>query len=186
LLTEPIVTAAHIGFALRSPTGATIRQHKGMSSEVGRPSMPWPQFAATNPDLAEFGAERLTAAPAYLATIRADGSPRVHPVSPIVAQSGLYVFMEPTSPKAADLRGRRRFALHSGVPDNAGSGGEFHVSGCGRLVDDVAIRAEASAAASYSPVERYILFELQLTEARANGYGDVDLPAQPRWTAALD
>jgi len=146
--------------------------------------MTWPQFAAGNPDLAAFGAARLEATPAYLATIRADGSPRVHPVSPIIAPTGLYVFMEPTSPKAGDLRERARFALHSGVPDNAGSGGEFSVGGLGRLVEDVETRASASSAASYPAEDRYVLFELQLTEARANGYGDVVLPARPRWSAA--
>ena len=116
--------------------------------------MTWPQFAASNPDLAAFGAARLEATPAYLGTIRADGSPQVHPISPIIAPTGLYVFMEPTSPKAADLRDRARFALHNGVPDNAGSGGEFYLGGSGRLVDDVATRAAANAAASYPTEER--------------------------------
>ncbi len=148
------------------------------------PLMTWPQFVASNPDLAAFGAARLGASPAYLATVRADGSPRVHPVSPIIAPSGLYVFMEPTSPKVADLRDRAQFALHNGVPDKAGSGGEFHVTGYGSLVDDVTIRAEVSAAASYAPAERYVLFELRLGEARATGYGDVDLPLNRRWSAA--
>jgi hypothetical protein len=147
------------------------------------PSTTWAEFAASNPELAAFGAARLIAGPAYLATIRVDGSPRVHPVSPIVTPSGLYVFMEPTSPKGADLRERSRFALHCGVADNAGSGGEFHVSGTGRLVDDVTLRAEVIAAASYSPEDRYILFELQVSSARASGYGDVDLPSEPRWRA---
>jgi hypothetical protein len=121
-----------------------------------------------------------------LATIRADGSPRVHPVSPIIAASGLYVFMEPTSPKAADMRDRARFAMHNGVPDKAGSGGEFHVSGHGRLVEGVTIRAEVSTAASYNPAERYLLFELLLSEARATGYGDVELPVNVRWSAARE
>jgi len=147
-------------------------------------SMTWPQFAAVNPDLAAFGAARLSAAPAYLGTIRADGSPRVHPVSPIVAPTGLYVFMEPTSPKVGDLRDRARFALHSGVPDNAGTGGEFSVGGFGRLVANDETRAAASAAASFPAEDRYVLFELELREARANGYGDVRLPTQPRWSAA--
>jgi hypothetical protein len=34
---------------------------------------------------------------------------------------------EPTSPKGADLRERGWFALHNGVPDNAGTGGEASV-----------------------------------------------------------
>lgn len=141
----------------------------------------WSELAASNPDLAAFGQRRLMAAPAYLATIKADGSPRVHPLTPIIAATGLYVFMEPTSPKAADLRARSRFALHCWVPDNAGTGGEFHVSGIGRLVDRVETRAEITAASSYSPADRYILFELLLSEARANGYGDVTLPSESRW-----
>lgn len=158
-----------------------------VESEVRHPStVAWPEFASGNPDLATFGAARLTASPGYLATIRSDGSPRVHPVSPVISPSGLYVFMEPTSPKAADLRDRARFALHSGVPDNAGTGGEFHVSGRGVLVEDLSIRAAASAAASYSPAPRYILFELRLSEARANGYGDVTLPTRSRWKSAED
>ena len=143
----------------------------------------WAELAAENPGLAAFGAARLAAAPAYLATVRADSAPRVHPVTPIVAPSGLFVFMEPTSPKAKDLRERGWFALHSGVPDSNGTGGEFSVSGVGVFVDDGEVRAAVCAAASYDPVERYILFELLSREARANGYGDVELPREPRWKA---
>ena len=81
--------------------------------------------------------------------------------------------MEPTSPKGRDLRERRRFAMHNGVPDTEGSGGEFFLSGEGIAVDDDAVRAEVVAASSYEPAERYVLFELLVGSARANGYGDV-------------
>ncbi|HUG83202.1 MAG TPA: hypothetical protein VMM13_01490, partial [Euzebya sp.] len=84
----------------------------------------WSDFAAAAPELARFGEERLGAPPAYLATVRSTGAPRVHPVTPIVGAGGLYVFMEPTSPKGTDLRERRWYALHNGVPDTEGSGGE--------------------------------------------------------------
>jgi Pyridoxamine 5'-phosphate oxidase len=141
----------------------------------------WSDLAAAEPELAAFGAERLTRPPAYLATIRADGAPRVHPVTPIVTDEGLYVFMEPTSPKGRDLRERERFALHTGVPDNAGSGGEFWLGGRARLIDDAAVRATVAAAASYEPAERYVLFELEPDEARANGYDDVKMPPRTRW-----
>src|SRR6187397_2300403 len=110
----------------------------------------WGEFAAAEPALASFGAERLTAhPPAYLATVRNDGTPRVHPVTPVVSQDGLFVFMESTSPKGRDLRERGHYAIHNGVPDADGTGGEFSVSGIGRLVDDFAIRAIAERAASY-------------------------------------
>jgi len=141
----------------------------------------WGDFAAAEPDLARFVRERLAAAPCYLATVRSDGTPRVHPVTPIVTDDGLFLFMEPTSPKGSDLRDRGSFALHNGVPDNAGTGGEASVRGTGRPVDDVNVRATVSAAASYEPAASYVLFELQPTEVRCNGYGDVELPEHRRW-----
>src|SRR5687767_6093784 len=100
----------------------------------------WGDFAAAEPELAAFVWERLRTAPAYLATVRADGAPRVHPVTPIATADGLYVFMEPTSPKGTDLRERGWFALHNAVPDNAGTGGEASLRGTGRAVDDDAVR----------------------------------------------
>jgi pyridoxamine 5'-phosphate oxidase-like protein len=142
----------------------------------------WSDFADLEPELASFGAGRLADPPAYLATVRRDGRPRVHPVTPIIAPRALFLFMEPTSPKGRDLRDRRWYALHNGVPDMNGTGGEFFVSGEARFVDDPDARAEAARAASYDPADRYILFELLLAEARCNGYGDVTLPAHQRWS----
>jgi hypothetical protein len=144
----------------------------------------WNEFGQAAPELAAFGAERLThGSPAFLATIRADGQPRVHPVTPVIGGGRLYVFMEPTSPKGRDLRARRWFALHNGVTDTAGTGGEFFISGHATLVDNDDARKIAVAAASYQPADRYILFELDVTEARCNGYGDVVLPSPKRWPA---
>src|SRR5215210_3925757 len=99
----------------------------------------WADFAAAEPELAAFVAERLQTAPSYLATVRAGGAPRVHPVTPIFTNAGLYLFMEPTSPKGTDLRERGWFALHNGVPDNAGTGGEAAVTGTGHPIDDDAV-----------------------------------------------
>jgi hypothetical protein len=141
----------------------------------------WGDFEAQAPDLAAFGAGCLAAAPAYLATIRSLGTPRVHPVSPIIGSGRLFVFMEPTSPKGVDLRERSCYALHNGVPDTLGTGGEFFVSGQAKFTDDPELRTIASGAAGYQPEERYILFELGIDEARCNGYGDVTLPEPRRW-----
>ncbi len=145
------------------------------------PVTTWGELAAAEPELAAYVADRLRAAPAYLATVRADGAPRVHPVTPVVTGEGLYVFMEPASPKGADLRERGWFALHNAVPDNAGTGGEAAVTGTGHPVDDPAVRAAAVAAATYEPADRYVLFELRPTEVRCQGYGDVALPERRRW-----
>ena len=143
----------------------------------------WGVFAAAEPELAAFVAERLQAAPAYLASVRASGAPRVHPVTPILTADGLYLFMEPTSPKGADLSERGWFSLHNGVPDNAGTGGEASVTGRGHPVDDDAVRETVAAASSYRPADRYVLFELRPTEVRCNGYGDVTLPEHRQWRA---
>jgi hypothetical protein len=140
-------------------------------------------FAGAEPELAAFGAGRLRAAPSYPETVRASGTPRVHPVTPIVTGDGPYLFMEPTSPKDADLRDRGRFALHTGVPDDAGTRGEASVNGTGHPVDDGAVRATAAAAPNYRPADGYVLFELRPTKVRGNGYGDVTRPEHRRWRA---
>jgi hypothetical protein len=143
----------------------------------------WGAVVDAAPELAAFVAGRLNAAPSYLATVRAGGAPRLHPVTPILTADGLYLFMEPTSPKGVDLRERAWFALHSSVPDNSGTGGEASVSGTGHPVDDADVWATVAAAASYSPEERYVLFELRPTDVRSKGYGDVTLPEPRRWRA---
>jgi hypothetical protein len=143
----------------------------------------WHSFARAAPALASFGLSCLERPPtvSYLGTIAADGLPRVHPVTPIVGDGRLFLFMEPTSPKVRDLRERRVFAMHNGVPDGDGTGGEFFVRGLAEPVEDPALRSAAAAAASYEPADRYVLFELTVSEARCNGYGDVTLPAPRRW-----
>ena len=146
--------------------------------------MQWSAFAEQEPDLAAFGEGRLRVSPVYLATVRADGMPRVHPVTPIFGAGGMYLFMEPTSPKGRDLRERGSFAMHNAVPDNDGTGGEFWIAGRGSPVDDASIRAAVAAASTYAPDDRYVLFELSVTEARCNGYGDVVLPSVTRWREA--
>ena len=114
--------------------------------------------------------------------MRKNGRPRVHPVAPIVGGGRLFVFMEPTSPKVHDLRERRSYALHNGVPDTYGTGGEFFVSGVATALDDPDLRSVASAASTFPIEDRWVLFELGVDEARCNGYGDVELPDP----AALD
>ncbi len=148
------------------------------------PAATWAELTAAAPELAAFGAARLGVPPAYLATVRDDGVPRVHPVTPIVGGGHLFVFMEPTSPKGRDLTERGWFALHNGVPDEAGSGGELVITGRARLVTDGDLRDIAVASASYEPAARYILFELGLTDVRAKVYGDVAAPSPARWSLA--
>jgi nitroimidazol reductase NimA-like FMN-containing flavoprotein (pyridoxamine 5'-phosphate oxidase superfamily) len=141
----------------------------------------WSAFRAAAPALEEIGRARLHGRVCYLATARrVDGAPRVHPVTPDRSAGRLFVFMEPTSPKGHDLRSDPRFALHCGVEDNQGGEGEFFVTGTATLVDDPALRAEAVAAANYSPADRYILFHLLVEHATLRRYED-GRPVHQRW-----
>ena len=141
----------------------------------------WGEFAGAAPELAAFGEGRFQSTyVAFLATVQTDGSPRVHPVTPIIGQGRLFLFMEPTSPKGHDLQRDGRYALHSSVSDPDGTSGEFTISGQAVLVIDPSVRAMAAAAASYNPADRYILFELNVQEALSTSYQD-GRPLRRRW-----
>ena len=77
--------------------------------------------------VAAFGEKRFGDGVAYLATVSQLGEPRVYPVTPVIGESRLFIFMEPTSPKGRDLRQTGKYALHSSVGGVHGEGGEFAV-----------------------------------------------------------
>jgi hypothetical protein len=129
----------------------------------------WINFTQQAPELAEFGTTRFSSGVAYLGTIRPDGGPRVHPVTPIIGEQ-LFLFMEPTSPKGKDLQRDGRYTLHCAVEDMSGGGGEFYVRGRATLTTDSTLRQQATEAASYTPSDRYILFVLTVDFAFMNRY----------------
>jgi hypothetical protein len=94
----------------------------------------WSEFAAAEPRLAasihalvhQYGPGL-----GYLATVRADGGPRLHPVSPFITRDGLYCFVI-DSPKRRDLERDGRYALHSYPPEAADD--EAYLSGRARPV----------------------------------------------------
>jgi hypothetical protein len=139
----------------------------------------WAEFAALAQDFAEFGKARFSSGVAYLGTLRPDGGPRVHPVTPIIGDE-LFLFMERTSPKSKDLERDARYTLHCSVEDMSGGGGEFYVRGRGRLTDDRLLREQAVRASSYVPQDAYILFVFTIEFAFMNRY--VDGKSNPsRW-----
>jgi hypothetical protein len=142
--------------------------------------MSWNILEDHHPELAAFGAERLNGNVAYLATIREDGAPRVHPVTPIAGHGHLFVFMEPTSPKGRDLQRDGRYALHCSVSDTSGASGEFVVTGQARAIDDPDVRVLAARLASYQPADRYVLFELDVERAASTTYPG-DRPVRQSW-----
>ncbi len=106
----------------------------------------WQAFETESPELASFGRERIHRRVSFLATIRADGGPRVHPVTPWIFDGHLYVRMFETSPKVADLTRDPRYALHSMMDNDDGIGGEVALRGRGRA--GAAIRRLIEAAFS--------------------------------------
>lgn len=89
----------------------------------------WHEFEGSMPTLAERGRQILYhfGVPlGYLATVRKDGGPRVHPFCPILCDGGLYGLIGP-SPKQRDLARDGRYAIHSfPLPDRDD---EFYVTG---------------------------------------------------------
>lgn len=131
----------------------------------------WTEFSRQAPELAAFGKMRFASGVAYLGTVRSDGSPRVHPVTPIIGEQ-MFLFMEPTSPKGKDLQQNSRYALHCTVENANGGGGEFYVWGHAQLINDPELRAQAVRSASYTPSDHYILFVLSVELAFMNTYDE--------------
>ncbi len=142
----------------------------------------WAEFANQAPDFAAFGKSRFGSEVAYLGTIREDGGPRVHPVTPIVGDH-LFLFMEPTSPKGKDLERDPRYTLHCSVENSGGGGGEFYVRGNAVLSVDPKVREQAIQASSYKPADRYILFVLTVEFAFMNIYAEGKAVTH-RWQAS--
>lgn len=75
----------------------------------------WGEMRQAAPEIESLGRELLyqhDVGRAYLATVGADGSPRLHPVCPLLHGSGVYAFIIP-SPKRQDLHRDGRYAMHS-------------------------------------------------------------------------
>jgi hypothetical protein len=143
--------------------------------------MSWKAFEGDSPELASLGFEKMNRKITYLATIKKDGSPRLHPVTPFIGNGRLFIFTEPSSPKIRDLQLDGRYALHCSV----GSEGpliEFLVSGKAEVISDPVVRAQAESIAD-SPVviDSYFLFEFQVKHVLVVEYDEVRKPVVRRW-----
>lgn len=121
---------------------------------------PWGVFAESAPHLARIGRRLFEYyGIGFLATVRRDGSPRIHPVVPIVAHGALYTFVAPDSPKRWDLLNDGRFALHAplGQDDE-----EFMLAGIAMRVLDDALCAQIADVAPFDPHSGSLLFELRI------------------------
>jgi hypothetical protein len=89
----------------------------------------WGEFERADAQLAAFGRERLDGRVSFHATLRRDGSPRVHPVETWIAAGLLMVRFRRQSPKVREVAHDARYALHSPMDNPDGVGGEFLVRG---------------------------------------------------------
>jgi len=104
----------------------------------------WAEFAAAAPEMAERGARRLGIGYAFIATTARDGSPRVHPVTPLVTEGRLLAFVAVHTVKYRNLLRDPRYALHAVLGE---SDEEFLVSGRTAVSDDWGSRMLGAAAA---------------------------------------
>jgi hypothetical protein len=134
--------------------------------------MSWKEFEEQAPTIASLGIEKLNRKVAYLAILKKDGSPRLHPVRPFIGNGMLFMFTEPSSPKIRDLRRDGRYALHCSVDRKESEPlVEFLVSGTAKTINDSAVRAQAeNIAASSVVINDYALFEFQVDNVLAIEY----------------
>jgi len=126
-------------------------------------SMSWKIFEEDSPELAALAYQKLNRRIAYLATLKKDGAPRLHPVTPFIGNGMLFIFTEPSSPKIQDLLRDGRYALHNTV---GGEGPliEILVLGEAEKITNSRVRREQAEKIAASPVvmDRYVLFEFHV------------------------
>jgi hypothetical protein len=150
----------------------------------------WAEFRRAAPQLATKGRELLYqyGPPlGYLATVRPDGGPRLHPFCPIIAEGGLWAYILRHSPKGADLRRDPRFAVHAFCPADVDD--EFFVRGRAEPIEPVSeLKAAIIAAAIPATVggDEEQLFQLHIDRVLVATYTHRGQwpPWYQRWSAS--
>ncbi|HUC25567.1 MAG TPA: pyridoxamine 5'-phosphate oxidase family protein [Streptosporangiaceae bacterium] len=149
------------------PTSA--RPGRGLAGNVGDmfAGMPgWRDLEMGAPQIARRGMARLNATRvAMLGTVRRDGSPRISPVEPCLANGCLLVGAMAWSGKAADLRRDPRYVLHSAISGADSGEGELKLHGRAALADPVLRSAATSGWWTGQPPNRAVVFVLGIDQA---------------------
>jgi hypothetical protein len=118
----------------------------------------------------------------YLATVRADGSPRVHPVSPVLTEGRVFVAIPETSPKLRDLRRDPRSVLHC-LPGERDE--EFAMRCEARDGSGFRLQIEQAAAHTIRPSDQLLEFDIQrVHHGWWENVGQPDTyPVRRRWPA---
>ena len=143
----------------------------------------WSEFAAAEPELASAVRALLQQygpGMGYLATVRADGGPRVHPVSPWLAAGLLCVSFRDTSPKMREVARDARYALHTAQPweDHAGDYGEFMARG---WLEQISASHPAVNARPGQTPYGLVHYACSIEEVVATEYSDDEMPVYRRW-----
>jgi hypothetical protein len=105
----------------------------------------------------------------FLATVRRDGGPRVHPICPILTEDALFALIVP-GPKLADLRRDGQYALHCLTSPPPRQDDAFYITGTVTEVTDPAIwdrvaarfLTERDIASRWPGFETQVLFEFHI------------------------
>ena len=139
----------------------------------------WKAFESARRDLAETGRSLLLHGPgirlAFLATVRKDGAPRLHPVCPVLSHDRLFVLITPASPKRHDLARDGRYALQTFPQPRAGSD-EFYIAGRAVPVNDRAVHDAVLRDAKHMADASEILFELWIDRVMHTRWENVLTP----------
>ena len=129
------------------------------------PGVSWADLEAEAPELARLVGELLGARRHHLmATLRADGAPRISGTEITIHAGELWVGGLPGSRKFDDLRRDPRLAVHTGSADPPEWRGDARVTGRAVFVDDEATRAAFLAAAGGGPPGPFDLVRIAITE----------------------
>ncbi len=144
----------------------------------------WDEFADAAPEIAALGSDlRAKFGLAFLATVRKDGSPRLHPVCPFIVRGRLFIATNPQSAKRHDLKRDGRYVLHMLPGENDA---EFQVRGRALLVEDTETKSmvlaegpEAGVQPDGTPLNlrpEELLFEYDIEEAMMAYWENVGQP----------
>ena len=158
-----------------------VRAASRSSRRYGTPIVAtWAEFANAASDLAAFARARMEGRIVYQATLRLDGGPRVHPVSPWLGAGLLCVSFRDTSPKLREVARDARYALHTAQPweDHAGEHGEFMVRG---WLEQIPPSHPAVTARPGQTPYGLAHYACSIEEAVATKYSDDEMPVYRRW-----
>jgi hypothetical protein len=134
----------------------------------------WTDFSRQQPDLADTGRGQFYQfgiGLAFLATVRTDGAPRVHPVCPVISDAGLHLLIV-AGPKRQDLHRDGRYALHSEICPPPRQDDGFALAGLAKEVTDAAVQRVVRArvlaerdGAVWPSFDEDVIFELGIERA---------------------